>query len=242
MTTGMSAPPIGMMSRTPSASDVEGDEPEAQRRLGGVEERDQEHERDAEPAVDEVALGQQDRRAGHPAVELEEGDDRAGEGDRADRKPERHLDRARGMNDVAFFDAEGLGGVKGACGDEHRGQADQRMEHRDELRHRRHLDGAGAPGADAAADREAEDDQQPRKPARRRTQRQRRHHRDRHADHAEAIALTRGGGRGEPAQRQDEQDAGDEIEQGGEIGVHRRQPFFLYIASMRSVTGSRRIC
>ena len=43
-------------------------------------------------------------------------------------------------------------------------------------------------------------------------------------------------GEDRPRKRENEKDAGDEIEQGGEIGVHRRQPFFLYIASMRSVT------
>ena len=43
---------------------------------------------------------------------------------------------------------------------------------------------------------------------------------ERHADHAVAVALPRGGGRRQAAQRQDEQDAGDEIEEGGEIGVH----------------------
>ena len=55
-----------------------------------------------------------------------------------------------------------------ACGrverggrDQHRRKADQRMEGRDQLRHRRHRHAAGDHGADAAADGEADDDQRP---------------------------------------------------------------------------------
>src|SRR5205823_2414716 len=58
---------------------------------------------------------------------------------------------------------------------------------------------------------------------------------DAHADHAVQIALAAGGGGGEPAQRHDEQRAGDEVEEGCEIGGHA-QPFFLYMASIRCVT------
>ncbi len=42
--------------------------------------------------------GQNDRRAGHVAVELGEGDDRAGEGDRADGGAERHFDQRLGFD------------------------------------------------------------------------------------------------------------------------------------------------
>ena len=52
-------------------------------------------------------------------------------------------------------------------------------------------------------------------------------------------------GRGQSPQRQDEQHAGDEIGERCEIGFHARAhffSFFLYIASMRLVTGSRRRC
>ena len=52
MTTGMSAPPIGMMSKTPSASETSVMSQKKRRRLRGVEERDQEHEPDAKSAVD----------------------------------------------------------------------------------------------------------------------------------------------------------------------------------------------
>src|SRR6476660_8947373 len=110
------------------------------------------------------------------------------------------------------------------------------MEHRHQLGHRRHLHSASAPRADTPADGDPENDEQPGERTRRRTNPQRGHNGDRHTDHAEAVALTRGRRRRQSSQRQNEQNAGDEIEQSGEVGVHRRQPFFLYIASMRSVT------
>ena len=64
--------------------------------------------------------------------------------------------RLAGWMPVALGDAEGVRRIERAGRDQHRGEADQRVEHRDQLRHRRHLDGARAPGADAAADGEAE--------------------------------------------------------------------------------------
>src|SRR6202020_2446883 len=214
----------------------ERDEPEERRHLRRVEENNQEHERHAEAAIDEVALRQKDRRARHPSVELQESDDRAREGHGANREPERHLDNATGVDGAALFDAEGFGRIKRSGGDQYGRQADQRMEHRHQWGHRRHLHGARAPCADAAADGDAKNDEKPGERARRRTNCERRQDRDAHADHAKAVALARGRWRREAAQRENEQNAGDEVEQGREIGVHRRQPFFLYIASMRSVT------
>ena len=55
---------------------------------------------------------------------------------------------------------------------------------------------------------------------RRRMRRERGHDRDRHADHAEQIAAPAGLRIRQPAQRQDEQGAGDEIAKRGEIGAH----------------------
>ena len=46
-------------------------------------------------------------------------------------------------------DAESLRRIKRAGCHEYRSQTDQRVEGCDELRHRRHRDGARAPGADA---------------------------------------------------------------------------------------------
>ena len=212
------------------------DQPEEDRRLGGDEQDDHQHERDAEAEIDDMALRQHDRLAGHASVELQEGDDRAGERHRADGEAERHFDEAGAVNVAALADAEGLRRIERAGRDEHGGEADQRVEHRDQLRHRRHLHGARAPDADAAADREAEHDQNPGEEAGGRTQGERRQDGDRHADHAEAVALAGSRRRRQAAQRENEQDAGDEIEEGGEVGAHLAASFFLYIASMRSVT------
>ena len=67
--------------------------------------------------------------------------------------------------------------------------------------------------------------------------------RDHHADDAEHVAAAARFRARQPAQRQDEQDARDEIEQRGDIGVHDAGDmalpyffFFWYIASMRWVT------
>ena len=56
---------------------------------------------------------------------------------------------------------------------------------------------------------------------------------DPHADHAVEVALPGRGRVRQAAQRQDEQDAGDEIEKGGRGWLTSPQPFFLYMASMR---------
>ncbi len=69
--------------------------------------------------------------------------------------------------------------------------------------------------------------------------------RHQHADHTEAVALARRAGAGETAQREDEQHARNEIGEGspggrgGEfvhVGHQLLRSFFLYMASIRSVT------
>ena len=120
--------------------------------------------------------------------------------------------------DAGRADAEGLRRVERGRGDQHRGKADQRMEGGDELRHRRHRDAPRDDSADAAADGDAEHDEAERAPARRGDE-QRRHDGDRHADHAEIVALPRCLRVRQAAQRQDEEDAGDEVEQRGDVGV-----------------------
>ena len=65
-------------------------------------------------------------------------------------------------------DVEGVGRVERAGRDQHRGQADQRVEGGDQLRHRGHRHAARDHGADAAADGDAEDNQQPGDAVRRR--------------------------------------------------------------------------
>ena len=128
------------------------------------------------------------------------------------------------MNVAGRADAEGLRRVERAGGDQHRREAHERVEGGDELRHRRHRDPPRGHGADAAADREPAHHQRPADRAGGRRGRERGDDGDRHAGHAEQIALPRGFGIGKPAQRQNEQDAGDEIEQRDDIPAHRRTP------------------
>ena len=154
-----------------------------------------------------VPARQDDRLAAHPPVELEEGDDRAGEGERADRGAERHLDAALGMDLAIGGDAEGFRRIIGGRRHEDGGETDQRMEGGDELRHGRHGDAPGGDRADGAADGDAGDDQGPGEPACRRREQQRRDDGDPHADHAVEIALPRRFRARQPAQRHDEQGA-----------------------------------
>src|SRR5204862_1167074 len=56
----------------------DGDEPEVQRAAGENEADDEEHQRQGERDIDDVAERQDDRRAAHPGGELQERDHRAG--------------------------------------------------------------------------------------------------------------------------------------------------------------------
>ena len=193
------------------------DRPEIDRRLVAAEHHDAGDERQREPDIEQMARRQDDRLARHAPRELEEGDDRAGEGDGADRRAERHLDQALRVDRAGHADAEGFRRVEGGRRHQHRRQADQRMERRDQLRHRRHGDAPRDHRADAAADRDAADDHRPGQRLLGRRHGQRGEHGNGHAGHAEIVAPPRGLGRRQPAQRQDEQNAGDEIEQRDEI-------------------------
>ena len=156
-----------------------------------------------------MPAGQLDRRARHAPRQLQEGDDRAGEGDRADGDAETHLDAADG-GDIAgdgIQDAERRRIEVGRDPDQHRRHADEAVEARDEFRHRGHLDLAGDVIADAAADRDRADDQRQADTV----LDQRRADRNDHADHAEAVALLTGLGRRQAPQRKDEQHPGNEV-------------------------------
>src|SRR5262249_33415965 len=60
---------------------------------------------------------------------------------------------------------------------------------------------------------------------------------DRHASHAEQVAPPAGLGTRQPTQRENEENAGDEIKQRDDIGGHRLAHFFFwYMPSMRCVT------
>ena len=104
--------------------------------------------------------------------------------------------------------AECAGIEIGGCAHQHGSEAHEAVERRHELRHRGHFDPAGDHETDAAAHDDGADDLG------------QAHHvmgierggdGDAHADHAHAIAATAGRGAGQPAQREDEKDARDQI-------------------------------
>ena len=74
---------------------------------------------------------------------------------------------------------------------EHRGHADKRVERGDELRHRRHGDPPGDEETRDTPKRHGDDDFDK---VGQIVREERRHHRNGHADHAEAVAPTAGGG------------------------------------------------
>ena len=213
----MSAPPIGMISRKPRAIGEERDQPEHDLAAAGGDEARSISSTSRMPSagIELVLVGEGDRRALHQRLQLGEGDERAGEGDGADGQAERHLDQALRVDIAGRADAERFRRIQRRGGDEHRGEADQRVERRDQLRQRRHLDAPGDERADAAADGDAEQDQQD-AAADMPGCTQRRQDGDRHAGHAEQVAAARGLGVGQAAQRQDEQDGGDQIQQRGQ--------------------------
>src|SRR5262249_23254039 len=90
---------------------------------------------------------------------------------------------------------------------------------------------------DAAAKDEADQDHEARRDAGRRHGQKRGQDGNRHADHPEDIAAARRCGMRQTFQREDEQDAGDKIEERDQVGRHGvTDPFRRYMPSMRGVT------
>ena len=197
-----------------------GDGPELVIGLLEIEQDDEGDQRQGKRDIDDVPSGQRDRLAAHAAGQLKEGDHRAGEGDGADGSAERHFDQAL-LVDVAFAaDVEGRRRVEGAGRHQHRRHADQRVEGGDQFRHGRHRHAPRDHRADTAADGDAADNKRPGDGARRRMRAERGGDRDRHADHAELVAAPARFRTRQTAQRQDEQDAGNEIEKRDQVWAH----------------------
>ena len=187
--------------------------------------------------IEDVAARQHDRLARHAPVELEEGDDRAGEGDGADGNAERHLDQRLAMDRADFADAEGIRRIDRGGRHHHRGKADERVEGGDELRHRRHGNALGDIGADAAADGKADDDQP--EPLERLARPEPASWRWRWPCRSCRRNCPAAAGRRmrQAAQRQDEQDAGDQIQKSCEINAHRSNLTFLFSCTWRACGG-----
>ena len=135
--------------------------------------------------VEGVPRRQQQRLAADDALQLAEGHDRSGEGDRA----HEHADEDLDLVDARFHAGQTGGRAERRReAHEHRRGPDEAVEDGDELRHGRHLDARGEHRADAAADGEHAHQQtvagHPRAEH---------GHRDRqqHPDDAEQVAATR---------------------------------------------------
>ena len=176
-----------------------------------------------EAEIDRMARRQHDRLAGHATIKLEECDDRTGESERTDGAAEPHLEQGDPGNAARRAEIEGLRRIERGRRDQNRRHADERVEGGDELRHRRHGHAPGDRRADAATNGDPGDDQQPASEGGIGID-QRRGHGQTHADHAVDIALARGCWMGQAAQRQNEQDARDEVKQVCDIGAHPVSP------------------
>ncbi len=244
MMTGISAPPIGSTNSTPSSAAA----PTATKNAGTVYWLAM-----TKPAATTIVSatsalticwpGIGDGTARHELLQLEEGDDAAGEADRTDHAREHHRDRLI-PGDVRRVGAqfEELG-----RSDHRRSAAARAVEERDHLRHRGHLHGARRVDADRRTGADARQQNPPR--AGEVELEAGCDQRDRHAEHRDPVAAARGLGRTEVAQADDETDARDEV---GAVDRERRgrrgigHGFFvpsgagetrgLNIASIRSVT------
>ena len=154
--------------------------------------------------------GQQQRLAADDALQLAERDDRSGKRDRA----HEHADERFHLVDPRLDALERVVGIERAAKpDQHRRQADETVKHGDELRHGRHFDPRRQRGTDAAADHERAEQHAVTGGMR---SEGRDAHRQCHPNHAVQVPAPRRFLRGEPAEAEDEQDAGDEIRDGDE--------------------------
>ena len=217
-------------------------QPEQCLRAGHHEQDDQQHQQRAQAGIEQVLALEGDRIALHQRLQLGEGDQRAREGDAADRQAERHFHQALGVDRAGHTDRERLRRVQGGGRHEHRGQAHQRVKRGDQLRQRRHLDPPREDRADAAADGNRHQDQRP-AAWRHSLPQQRRQDGDGHAGHAHAVAGAGGLGVGQATQRQDKEDRGNEIGKRGQAGRHRATyPCGGTCRAFAASPGTRRRC
>ncbi len=187
------------------------------------EHADQGQHGQADGDIDQVAGRQHDRRAAHIAVQLGEGDQRAGEGHGPDGHAQAQLDQAFQLDAGAVVDVIGDRRIDGGHRHQTGRQAHQAVEGGHQLRHGGHGHAAGDHRADGAADQHPAQDHADgdRIQGLLAGQGHQGHgHGDGHAQHAQLIAPPAGHRAGQPAQGEDEQDARDQIGDGGEIGVH----------------------
>ena len=106
------------------------------------------------PRLSRLRARQHQRARLDPRRQLEERDDRTGEGHRADEHADEHLgvvDAQDRVGDLGLVRALGLDAVVAVPADQHRGETDEAVQHRDQLGHAGHLDAAGPPAGRSPA-------------------------------------------------------------------------------------------
>ena len=200
------------------------DQPEEDRRTRGHKQQDKQQQQRTKRRIDLVLPLEGDGRARHPAIKLEEGDDRTREGDGTNGQAQRHLQqRGRLDTTTGLGNAKALRRVEGSRRHSHRGHADQRVEGRHQLRQRGHGDPLRQHRADRAANREAGNNN----PNARERHARLQHggaNGDSHADHAVLVAPLAGLRVRQAAQRQNEQHRSDEVAEGGKRMRHGLNP------------------
>ena len=169
----------------------DGNHPEQHITAGDHEQHHQHRQQNAQPQVQHMLTLEHDGRARHAAIKLRKGNHRTREGDGTNRETQRHFNQRRALDIAAHANAEALGRVKRRRRHKHRRQTHQRVEGRDKLRERRHLNALGNNGADGAANGQARN-HQPNAANAHAWLQQGGGNRHRHADHAKHIALTAG--------------------------------------------------
>ena len=162
--------------------------------------------------------------AADQSLQFGEGDDRTGKGDGADRHADRHLDQTGALDSTRHTDAKILWRAERRDGDADRGEANQAVERRHQLRQRRHLNLQRDVCPNGSADNDTGDDQPI---ADHVGNQQRRDNGDHHAGDAVQIAGSRRSRRGQAAQRQDETNGRYQIEKGGEVSAHELPRYLL---------------
>ena len=159
-TTGMSAPPMGMMISTPiaKASNVSSQN-------AACDSVRQNHTTSTTIDTPRAALrrccpGEYDWAAGDKPLQLGERHHRSGKRDRADACADGHLDEARGADGAHRADPVRIRRIQGCGRDQDRGEPDEAVERGDELRHGGHRDLSGddRAGAPSNSRRQARSD------------------------------------------------------------------------------------
>ncbi len=164
-----------------------------------------------------MTTGNRDRLTADRAPQLQEGDDRSGEGDRTDEDANEDLDfmnqHLACRNLDAGFDVAG-------DSDQHRGETDEAVQHRNQFGHSRHRHACRQHRADHDC---RNDPDRHRRVTAGHHAKNRRSDRQQHADDAQHVASPGGRLMRQPSQAEDEQHAGHDVGDGRHRLIQRNR-------------------